>query len=231
VTRPTVSYGGVPVVEPLAAMSEASEWHREQVGGLWNELGPMQLAFLRRQGLTPATTLLDIGCGCLRGGVHFVGFLQPGRYFGIDRSAALLRAGLEIELPRAGLDGRLAADHLLENGDFEAWRFGTRFDIGWAQSLFTHLPAAEIRRCLAQLARCLRPPGRLFATFFAGGPDPGQPVTHSPGGITTYADQDPYHYRFADLTALCDGLPWRAVYIGDWRHPRAQQMARFDRLA
>ena len=43
-----------------------------------------------------------------RGGVHFVRFLEPGRYYGIDKDAELIRAGLEIELPRAGLAGRLA---------------------------------------------------------------------------------------------------------------------------
>ena len=46
--------------------------HREQVGGLWDEIGALQIDFLRAQGLRPGDTLLDVGCGCLRGGVHFV---------------------------------------------------------------------------------------------------------------------------------------------------------------
>jgi SAM-dependent methyltransferase len=207
----------------------ASDAHREQVGGLWDEVGALQIAFLREQGLAPSDALLDVGCGCLRGGVHFVAYLEPGRYYGIDRDAGLVRAGLEIELPRAGLAGRLLADHLLVNDAFEASRFGVAFDVAWAQSLFTHLLAADIRRCLEEVARVVRPGGRFYATFFRAGDDPAVPVTHRPGGIVTHPDLDPYHYRFRDLEALCAGLPWRAADLGGWSHPRAQQMARFDR--
>lgn len=203
--------------------------HRERVGGLWDEIGRLQIDFLRAQGLRPDDTLLDVGCGSLRGGVHFVRFLAPGRYYGIDKDAELIRAGLEIELPRAGLAGRLPADHLLVNDAFEASRFGVAFDVAWAQSLFTHLQAPDIRRCLEQTARCVRAGGRFFATFFECGEDVALPVTHAPGGITTRHDQDPYHYRFRDLAALCAGLPWRAAYMGEWSHPRAQRMSRFDR--
>jgi SAM-dependent methyltransferase len=207
----------------------ARETHRAAVGGMFDEIGRLQLEFLKSQGLAPGDRLLDVGCGCLRGGIHFVGYLDRGKYYGVDLSGELIRAGLEVELPRAGLRGRLAADHLLVNGDFEAWRFGATFDVAWAQSVFTHLPGDVIRKCLTEVARCVRPGGRFFATFFESGDDPSQPVAQQPGGHTTYPDRDPFHYRFADLAALGDGLPWRATRIGDWGHPRAQRMARFDR--
>jgi SAM-dependent methyltransferase len=206
-----------------------SEPHREKVGGLWDELGRLQIDFLRGDGLRPTDTLLDVGCGSLRGGVHFIRFLEPGRYYGIDKDPELIRAGVEIELPRAGLAGRLPADHLAVTDAFDADRFGVAFDVAWAQSVFTHLQSPAIRRCLEQTARCVRPGGRFYATFFESGEDVEAPVTHEPGGITTRHDQDPYHYRFRDLAALAAGLPWRAEYIGEWSHPRAQRMARFDR--
>ncbi|MGH7786485.1 MAG: SAM-dependent methyltransferase [Candidatus Binatia bacterium] len=207
----------------------STDVHRDRVGGLWDDIGRLQIDFLRAQGLAPGQTLLDVGCGCLRGGVHFVPFLDHGNYYGLDIDADLLRAGVDVELPRAGLAGRVPADHLLVNDAFEAWRFGVVFDVAWAHSLFTHLPAAEVRRCLVEVSRCVRPGGRFFATFFAAGEDVARPVTHQPGGIVTRPDQDPYHYRFRDLAALCDGLPWRPVDVGDWHQPRAQHMARFDR--
>lgn len=203
--------------------------HREKVGGLWDEVGALQMAFLRSEGLRPQDALLDVGCGCLRGGVHLVAYLEPGRYYGIDRDAQLVRAGLEIELPRAGLAGRLSPDHLLVDDAFEVGRLGATFDVAWAQSLFTHLTPPDIRRCLEQVARVVRPGGRFYATFFRAGDDVSVPVTHQPGGIVTHPDMDPYHYRFHDLAALADGLPWRATDLGGWSHPRAQQMARFDR--
>ena len=47
-------------------------WHREAVGGLWEEMRRLQFDFLANQGLKPDHKLLDIGCGSMRGGVHFV---------------------------------------------------------------------------------------------------------------------------------------------------------------
>jgi SAM-dependent methyltransferase len=218
------------VYRQLTPEEIAAGVHREMVGGMWEELGPLQLEFLQRQGLTPQSRLLDVGCGCLRGGVHFVRFLEPGRYYGIDANASLIRAGLEQELPRAGLEGRLAADHLLVNNAFECARFGVTFDYALAQSVFTHLPVAQIGGALRELAACVRPGGRFYATFFeARGATVPASIPHERGGITSFRDQDPFHYRFRDLAGLCAGLPWNPVYLGDWGHPRDQRMIRFER--
>ena len=76
--------------------------HRQMVGGLWDEMGQLQFDFLVRQGLSPEHRLLDIACGCLRGGVHFVRYLQPGNYYGVDVNAPLLERG-RYELASAGI--------------------------------------------------------------------------------------------------------------------------------
>ena len=214
----------------LTAEEIAAGVHREMVGGMWEELGRLQIEFLQRQGLTPQSTLLDVGCGCLRGGVHFVRFLEPGRYYGIDVNASLVRAGLEQELPRAGLAGRLAADHLLVNAAFEPSLFGVTFDYALAESVFTRWRAPQIGAALRELARCVRPGGRFYATFFEarGRPVPER-LAHERGGVTSYRERDPFHYRFRDLARLCAGLPWNPVYLGDWGHPRDQRMVRFER--
>lgn len=204
--------------------------HREQVGGMWEELGRLQLDFLISRGLVPEMSLLDVGCGCLRGGVRFVEYLEPGRYFGIDVNPSLLEAG-RAELRAAGLAGRLPAENLLATGEFEAWRFGVPFDMAIAQSVFTHLPGNLIRRCLIELARALAPGGRLFATFFEC-PETSPAalsLAHEPGGIVSYLDHDPFHYRFRDFLWLAEGLPWEVTRIGDFGHPRAQRMLLFTR--
>ncbi len=56
--------------------------HRNFVGGLWDALGQLQLEFLINSGLQPNHKLLDIGCGCLRGGVHYV--IKYLKYSGTD---------------------------------------------------------------------------------------------------------------------------------------------------
>jgi SAM-dependent methyltransferase len=214
----------------LTPQEIAAGLHREMVGGLWDEVGRLQLDYLRAEGLTPRDNLLDVGCGCLRGGINFSSYLAPGNYYGIDVNASLIKAGLERELPLAGLDGRIHPDHLLVNGAFEGWRFGVPFDYAIAQSVFTHVPLPVVAAALRELARCVRPGGRLYATFFeCEDEEVPERLLHETGGITTFRDQDPYHYRYRDLAALCAGLPWRPVRVGPWGHPRDQRMIRFER--
>jgi SAM-dependent methyltransferase len=209
----------------------AEGWHRTWIGGLWEEMGRFQLDYLVSEGLLPSMNLLDVGCGCLRAGVHFIPYLEPGRYFGIDVSAPLLDVGYDVELAAVGLQERLPRENLLANGSFEAWRFGTPFDMALAQSVFTHLPANFIRRCLIELAKAMAPGGRFYATYFECPDLPADAIElhHEPGGIVSYLDRDPYHYRARDLDWLADGLPWKVEHVGDWGHPRAQRMVRFVR--
>jgi SAM-dependent methyltransferase len=205
--------------------------HREFVGGLWDVLGKLQLDFLVGQGLEPEMKLLDVGCGCLRGGVHFVRYLDPGHYFGLDVNGSLLTAGYEIELAREGLQERVPRGNLLETGEFEAWRLGAELDFALAQSVFTHLPDPWLRRCLAELARCVRPGGRFYVTHFECPPEwpREQPRTYAPHGGTTFPDRDPFHYRIEDLRHCARGLPWSFEYLGPWGHPRSQHMALYTR--
>ncbi len=215
----------------LNAAEIAAGQHRELAGGLWDALGRLQFEYLRAEGLAPHHVLLDVGCGCLRGGVHFARYLAPGHYYGLDVNASLIEAGYGVELPAAGLAGRVARDHLLVNGRFEAWRFGLSFDFALAQSLFTHLPPALIRDCLREVARVLAPGARFYATFFEAPDGPQRDsLRHTPGDIVSYATRDPFHYRRADLEACAHGLPWRLEHVGDWGHPRAQRMLRCVRL-
>jgi hypothetical protein len=80
------------------AREVAAGKHRETVGGKWDEIGILQFEYLVAKTLRPEHRLLDIGCGCLRGGVHFIRYLDPTNYFGIDVNQSLLDAGYNVEL-------------------------------------------------------------------------------------------------------------------------------------
>ena len=217
----------------LDADELARDVHRDFVGGLWEEAGRWQFDLLLGLGLQPADRLLDLGCGCLRGGIHFVNWLDPGHYFGIDCNQSLLDAGLELELPRAGLADRLSREHLLRSDDYEASAFGVVFDWVLAQSLWSHLPWEEVRRSLQRIAPTVRPGGRLIATYF---PAPSeQPlareIVHSPAGIRTYADRDPFHFRELDLHRAGEGTGWLLLDVQPRQHPRGQWVSRWEREA
>jgi len=215
----------------LTPLEIAAGAHRDFVGGLWDVAGRPQLDFLVAQGLRPRMRVLDLGCGCLRGGLHLVAFLDPGRYYGVDVNASLLAAGrLEVEM--AGLADRLPPANLLRNGALEGWRFGVDFDVVLAHSLFTHLPPPWLRRGLGEMERCVPQGGRFFATYFEWpeGWPAEEPLEHPLGGIVSYSDRDPFHYRVEDLRRCAAGLPWELEVIGEWGHPRDQRMALFTRI-
>jgi len=196
--------------------------HRELVGGLWEELGALQIGYLRAQGLRADHHLVDVGCGALRGGIHFIQYLDPGHYHGIDINASLIDAG-KRELAQLGLEWK--APRLLVNDAFELHRFDMQFDVAIATSVFTHLPLNHILRCLVEVRRVLRPGGCFHATFFeAPGPAHLDPLPHSPGGIVTYLDADPYHYGADEIRWVAGNAGLQAQRVGAWGHPRDQQM-------
>ena len=207
--------------------------HRNLVGGLWDEIGELTIQFLIEHGLQPEHSVLDVGCGCLRVGVHLARYLDPGRYFGTDINNDLLDAGYSIELTQQGLQAKVPRDHLLCDGAFELDRLPTSepFDVVLAQSVFTHLPANHIRLCLHNLVSVTRPGTTFYATVFLCPDDIDwtQPLLHQPGGKTSHAAQDPYHYTFDDVRSFTRGLPWNLDSISDWNHPRNQMMATFVR--
>jgi SAM-dependent methyltransferase len=201
--------------------------HRSFVGGMWERIGSHQFEFLRDRGLRPEHRLLDVGCGALRGGVHFIRYLDEGCYYGIDINASLLAAGRDVELPAAGLVDR--RPHLLLNERFEFSCFGVTFPWALAQSVFTHLPLNSIDRCLVNIAEVLEPGGRFYATYFeSASPHHLEEIQH-PGGTVTFSDANPFHYHFSVFEFLVGDLPLTVNNIGNWKHPRAQHMLEFVR--
>ena len=127
--------------------------HRELIGGMWDEIGRLQFEYMVANGLERRSRLIDVGCGSLRGGVHFVSYLDEGRYFGLDSNLPLLQAGYDVELKALDLQAKLPRQNLLCDDEFSFDLFGPEFDFAIAQSLFTHLPVNHIRLCLTRLAR------------------------------------------------------------------------------
>lgn len=207
--------------------------HREFVGGLWDEVGELQFDFMvTKGGLRPDMSFLDLGCGCFRGGVHFIPFLLKGNYYGLDVNASLIKAGLDVELPNAGLE--LSINNLLINDVFDAESFGVKFDRVLAVSVWTHLPLNHIQRCMAAVSRVLVSKGVFFTSIFEcpRTEDLLSVCVQKPGGISTFRDRDPYHYKVDDFYYLLRqlDLPLKMEVVGEWGHPRNQKMLAFRRV-
>lgn len=205
--------------------------HRDVIGGLWDEVGTLQMKFLLEQGLSPDHCLLDVGCGALRLGVKAIEYLAPDRYYGTDLNEVLIRAGYERELSPAQ-QAKVPWAHFGVNEDFNFDFLDQAMDVAIAQSVFTHLPFNYLRRCLNNLAPHMKSGGRFFVTYFEclEGQDLFSPIAQPHGGVITHDYQDPFHYRLADLSFAMEQDQWAFEPIGDWNHPRGQQMACFRRL-
>lgn len=204
------------------------EWHRKW--GLWEEIGKLQFDFLVEKGLKPNHYFLDVGCGSLRGGVHFIRYLEPEHYFGIDKDGALLDAGQNIELKRYNLIEQNPILIQMDNFDFQS--LNTQFNYALAQSVFTHLPLNNIIRCIMNIEKVLVPDGQFYATFFENpqGKLNLEPIMHPRTDgkpIVTYFDKNPFHYDFETIEHICEGTSLKVEHIGDWNHPRDQKMLVF----
>jgi SAM-dependent methyltransferase len=206
------------------------DWHRRSIGNAprWEELGRLQFEYLLNAGLESAHYFLDVGCGPLRGGLHYIRYLEPGHYFGVDKNAAVLEEACAVELPRQGLEDRAATVVPMEDFAFE--RLGQTFDYALAQSVFTHLPLNSIIRCLMNMERVLAPGGQFYATFYEN-PDGKRnldDVRQTPR-VVTHFDKDYFHYDLATFEWICEGTSLTVEYLGDWNNPQNQKMLLFTK--
>jgi hypothetical protein len=190
--------------------------HRQFVGGQWEEVGRLQLDFLVARGLRPHHVFLDIACGALRGGVHFIPYLDAGNYLGVDREWPLIRRGLRRGLPRSLRTAK--RPEFIVSDSFEFTRFSKVADISLAHSLFTHLVITDIERCCASLRGYVAPGHQFYATFWLGDSAGNRPQSRS---------LKPFRYSTEELAEIGRQTGWTPHYIGEWGHPRGQMMMRF----
>ncbi|WP_223786929.1 class I SAM-dependent methyltransferase [Marinicella meishanensis] len=201
--------------------------HRDKIGGFWEELGQLQMDFMKAKGLRAEHRLLDIGCGCLRGGLKFIDYLQAGHYHGSDINESLIEAG-KIEVAEANLQDKMP--QLQVSNCFGFGEFNTTFDRMIAFSLFTHLHMNLILQCLKHAHQCLHDDGRFYATFFIAQEDVQErPVDDTPGNIITHFEMDPFHYSMAEIQMMAQHIGFQAAHEPSFDHPRGQSMVCFTK--
>lgn len=114
--------------------------------------------------LTPNARVLEIGCGTLRVGLHFIRYLNPGNFHCLERDELSLMAAIRYELPSQGL---LHKRPLIVKGeDMEFGKFGTgMYDVIYASAVFLHMPDKLVWVGLERLVEKLKPyEGRIFVS-------------------------------------------------------------------
>jgi len=159
----------------------------------WEAIGRKQFRFLKSHGLERRHRMLEIGCGNLRAGRHFIRYLRPGHYTGVDISPEILLAaqqtlvsdGLQPKQPRLYLVAGSELDFLADSA----------YDVVHAHSVFTHTPLEVIDGYFAAAFRALRPGGFFDFTYH-------------------HTDDAPWDFLQEDYYYPTDFLLGRAATIG-----------------
>jgi cyclopropane fatty-acyl-phospholipid synthase-like methyltransferase len=131
--------------------------------GVFEIAGRNQLMVLLSEGLYPGSKVLDIGCGCLRGGYWLIHFLDPECYFGIEPNRNMLDAGIRILL-EPGLSD-IKKPRFDGNADFDFAVFGESFDFLFARSIWLHASKMQIKTMLDGFVRYSNT-GGVFITSY-----------------------------------------------------------------
>jgi len=125
--------------------------------------GRKQLIALLREGLYPHSRMLDIGCGCLRGGYWLIHFLDAGCYCGIEPNAAMLEGGVRFLLEPGLVE--LKKPRFDHNEGFDFTVFGEKFDFFLARSIWSHASKGQIQRMLDGFV-CTAQPAAVMLTSY-----------------------------------------------------------------
>lgn len=129
--------------------------------------GRLQLITLIRNGLRPDSKLLDVGCGCLRGGYWSIQFFNPGCFFGIEPNEAMLKAGIERILePNMVSEKKPRFDN---NTEYDFSVFNELFDIIFARSIWTHAPKKQIQMMLDSFVGTSHKNSTFLTSFIPAG--------------------------------------------------------------
>jgi SAM-dependent methyltransferase len=201
--------------------------HRLYVGGQaggalgFREACKFQLDLMVKQGLERTSVFLDLGCGCLRAGLHFIDYLDAGNYLGVDISAEAVYRGITRELGMEAFEAK--RPEFVITDSFEVRPLSKRPQFVLANSLFTHLPLDDVKTCLRSLKDFVKPePTRFFATFSEGIDEPDHTGEgHYLGGRSKMT------YTCDEMHDIGQETGWRTEYIGEWGHPKNALGGRF----
>ena len=152
--------------EHTSDKESSSNAHRMLVGNPdWYDIqSANQFNLLVTLGLRESHYLLDIGCGSLRTGRLLIPYLLPSHYFGLELQDWLVKQGIDQELGKSVID--LKKPTFSYDQEFTLSTFDREFDYILAHSIFSHTPEHEIRRCMSEAAKVMKPETIFAATYW-----------------------------------------------------------------
>jgi cyclopropane fatty-acyl-phospholipid synthase-like methyltransferase len=125
--------------------------------------GRLQFELLKREGCSPDSKLLEIGCGNLHGAVPLIEFLEKANYVGLDPNEWLREAAMKKRYIRQLVKKKQAT--FLSVDDFDASGLDIKFDFAFAHSVLSHCAHWQLGLFLRNVSKVLAPNGRIVASI------------------------------------------------------------------
>lgn len=136
---------------------------------LYDLIGAHQFCVMVKTGLREDDTMLDFGCGCLRGGKFFISYLKENGYTGIEPNKDLVDYGIHEELTKSLYAKKRPRFYYWDDFIFaERLTHLPRYNFVLAQSILTHAGPDIARLIMSESYKVLNPGGKFVATFFDG---------------------------------------------------------------
>jgi SAM-dependent methyltransferase len=184
--------------------------HRAYVGPPleYDFMGATQFRLLCTLGLLANHSVLDVGCGSLRAGRLFIGYLDKERYFGIEPNKWLIEDAISREIGNDLVE--LKKPRFSHKSDFATDVFSQQFDFIIAQSIFSHAGTDLISTALRNFSGSLKPNGLVAVTFVEGISEPNSSGWRYPGC---------FKYRHSTIQRFAKEAGFSIVRL-PWYHPR-----------
>lgn len=134
-----------------------------KVGASPEKEADLQYDFMIRMGLDPTDKFLDLPCGCLRGTIRLVDYMQQGRFFGADISPKMIAAAFD-HITEKKYD-KSPTLKVIDDFDLPKY-FSTKFDFILSVSLLTHIFPQDVADLFTGIKKVLRSTGKWYFTIY-----------------------------------------------------------------
>ena len=142
--------------------------YKDYVGGgadRWELRGSFQIYFLKKMGLRHDSKLLDIGCGPIRAGAHFIRYLDEGNYHGVDYNEDFIKIAERITAEK-GLVGKKPTFEVIKNFYFN--HIQPVFDYAILFSVFNHCHHEQREHLFRNISTPMKKGGLVYITHATG---------------------------------------------------------------
>ncbi|MFB2920721.1 MULTISPECIES: class I SAM-dependent methyltransferase [Aerosakkonema] len=172
--------------------------------------------FLHRANLLPTDSVLDIGCGMGRMAYSLAYYLAPtARYEGFDIMEELIewaKTNISSRFPNFNFQQVDIYNQLYNpKGTLQAIEFvfpydDESFDLAFLGSVFTHIPACEVRHYLEEIYRVLKRGGRCFCTVFIYNEESAKLIAQGKSSAELVYQIDDYFATSVDMPEYFTGF-------------------------